>query len=97
MLVYLDAADRAGRHEKPSKGLDKEGQWLLDKFAEWHVSKETIKPLILGRDLIRQGMSPGPPMGKILKKLYQLQLDNEFETKKSGLKYAEKLIKKEHK
>lgn len=95
LLVYLDAADRAGRQEKPLKGLDKEGQWLLDKFTEWHVSKETIKPLLLGRDLIKLGMSTGPPMGKILKKLYRLQLDNEFETKEQGLKLAEKLINKE--
>jgi len=92
LLVYLDTADRAGRQEKPLKGLDKEGRWLLDKFAEWHVSKETIKPLLLGRDLIKLGMSTGPPMGKILKNLYQLQLDSKFETKEQGLKLAKKLI-----
>lgn len=94
LLVYLDAADRAGREDKPVRGLDEEGTWLLKKFDELNVSKETIKPIIMGRDLLKMGQSTGPSMGKILKKLYQLQLDNEFETKEEGLKIAEKLIKK---
>ncbi|MCK4495882.1 MAG: HD domain-containing protein [Candidatus Aminicenantes bacterium] len=94
LLVYLDAADRAGREDKPVRGLDEEGTWLLKKFDELNVSKETIKPIIMGRDLLKMGQSASPSMGRILKKLYQLQLDNEFETKEEGLKIAEKLIKK---
>lgn len=94
MVVLLDAADRAGRSEVPVEGLDEEAKWLLDKFEELDVSKESIKPLILGRDLIEMGVSPGPGMGKILDKLYQKQLDNDFETKAEGLKIAEGLLKK---
>jgi tRNA nucleotidyltransferase (CCA-adding enzyme) len=93
LLVYLDAADRAGREEAPIQKLDKEGRWLLQRFEEFNVSKETIQSLIQGRDLIKMGVSPGPEMGKILKKLYQLQLDNEFETRSQGLKIARKIIK----
>lgn len=96
LLVYLDAADRAGRKENPIHRLDREGRWLLEKFDELNVSKETIQPIIMGRDLIKMGVSPGPQMGKYLKKLYQMQLDNEFETKESGLILAEQLIKKGH-
>jgi tRNA nucleotidyltransferase (CCA-adding enzyme) len=92
LLVYLDAADRAGRKEKPIIELDEEARWLLRKFKELDVTKETIKPLIMGRDLIKMAVAPGPLMGKILKKLYELQLDNEFETKKEGLKIAKKII-----
>jgi tRNA nucleotidyltransferase/poly(A) polymerase len=95
LMVYLDAADRAGRTENPVQELDREGRWLLKKFEELNISKETIKPLIMGRDLINLGVSPGPPMGKLLKTLYQMQLDNEFETKDKGLEKAKELIKKE--
>lgn len=95
LLIYLDAADRAGRDERPIQGLDREGQWLLGKFKELHVSRESIQPLIMGRDLIKMGVSPGPKMGKILKDLYNRQLDNEFETKDEGLKIARILIGKE--
>jgi len=94
LLVYLDAADRAGRKEKPIIELDEEARWLLRKFEELDVTKETIKPLIMGRDLIKMAVAPGPLMGKILKKLYELQLDNEFETKKEGLQIAKKIIEK---
>lgn len=94
LCVYLDEADRAGRKERLIQGLDRQAKWLLKKFEELNVTKETIKPLIMGRDLIQLGLSPGPSMGKILRKLYKFQLDNEFETKEQGLKIAKKLIKK---
>ena len=79
---------------KPVKSLDREGRWLLEKFDELNVSKETIQPLIMGRDLIKLGVSPGLKMGKYLKKLYQMQLDNEFDTKEKGLILAKKLVEK---
>lgn len=93
LLVYLDAADRAGRKERLVKSLDRQGKWLLRKFEELNVNKETIAPLIMGRDLLKLGVPPGPAMGKILKRLYELQLDNVFEIKTQGLKAAEKLIR----
>ncbi len=95
LLIFLDAADRAGRTETPVKGLDTEARWLLRKFRELKVSKESIQPMIMGRDLLKMGVPPGPEMGKILKKLYRMQLDNEFETKKDGLRQARKIIRKE--
>lgn len=94
LLVYLDAADRAGREETPISRLDREARWLLNKFKELNVTKETIQPLIMGRDLIKMGIAPGPAMGKILNELYQLQLDNEFETKQQGLRLAKKIIER---
>jgi tRNA nucleotidyltransferase (CCA-adding enzyme) len=94
MVVILDAADRAGRSETPVETLDEQAQWLLNKFEELNVTRESIQPLIMGRDLIEMGVSPGPGMGKILETLYQKQLDNEFETKEEGLRIADMLLKK---
>ncbi len=94
LLVYLDAADRGGRKTRLLKTLDREARWLFRKFEELRVDKETIKPLIMGRDLIRLGVPPGPGMGKILKKLYKLQLDNRFETKARGLEKARELVER---
>ncbi len=95
LMVYLDAADRAGRNAAPVKGLDLEARWLLKKFNELNVSRETIAPLVMGRDLMELGVQPGPEMGRLLKRLYQLQLDNEFDTKEEGMKKARELIKKD--
>ena len=92
LAVLLDAADRAGRDEKPVSALDEQAQWLLKTFEEHNVSKETIQPLIQGRDLIPMGVNPGPGMGALLKELYRLQLDGEFETRGQGLACARRLI-----
>lgn len=94
LLAVLDAADRAGRDKKPVKSLDKESRWFLNKFKALKVSKESIQPIIMGRDLMNLGVKPGPKMGRILKKLYQFQLDDEFRTKKQGLEKAKEIIKK---
>jgi tRNA nucleotidyltransferase (CCA-adding enzyme) len=92
LLIYLDAADRAGRDETPVTDLDEQGRWLIDKFHELNVSQATIQPLILGRDLIALGVEPGPNMGRILDRLYRMQLDNEFESREDGLKAARELV-----
>ncbi|MCJ7610711.1 MAG: hypothetical protein MUP19_00490, partial [Candidatus Aminicenantes bacterium] len=74
------------------EGLDRPAQWLMKKVREMNISRETIRPLIMGRDLIKLGVAPGPDMGRILKRLYKLQLDNAFEDKAGGLKTARKVI-----
>lgn len=94
LLVLLDAADRAGRKLRPARMLDREARWLLGKFEELRVNSETIKPLIMGRDLLKLGVPPGPEMGKMLKRLYVLQLDNGFETKAQGLEKARKILER---
>jgi putative nucleotidyltransferase with HDIG domain len=92
LLITLDAADRAGRKDRLVDGLDRPAQWLMKKVEEMRISRETIKPLIMGRDLIKLGVAPGPDMGRILKRLYKLQLDNAFDDKAGGLSRAKKII-----
>jgi tRNA nucleotidyltransferase (CCA-adding enzyme) len=94
LVVLLDAADRGGRATRLVRGLDRPGRWLFKKFEELRVNRETIKPLVMGRDLIKLGVPPGPGMGKLLKKLYKLQLDNGFETKAAGLEKARRLVER---
>jgi len=94
LLVMLDAADRAGRGERLVRGLDRQARWLVKKFEELRINRETIKPLVMGRDLLKLGVPAGPEMGRLLKKLYKAQLDNAFETKAQGLEKARRLIKR---
>ncbi len=95
LMIYLDIADRAGRDEMPVNELDLQAKWLFRKFQELNVSKETIQPLIQGRDLISLGIQPGPEMGRLLKQLFQKQLDNEFETHAAGLAAARTLVQEQ--
>jgi len=93
LAAVLDAADRAGRSERPAAGLDREARWLLKAMRENNVSKETIRPLLLGRDLLKLSVPAGPGMGKLLKELYRRQLDGEFETRAGALKAARRLVR----
>ncbi len=94
LVVLLDAADRAGRGARLVRGLDRQARWLFKKFDELRVNRETIKPLVMGRDLIALGVPPGPGMGRLLKKLYRAQLDNAFDTKAAGLARARRLLER---
>ena len=94
LMIDLDAADRAGRRERLVRGLDREARWLVRKFEDLRVNRETIKPLIMGRDLISLGVAPGPGMGQLLKKLYRAQLAGDFETRAQGLAKARRMIER---
>ena len=92
LLIALDAADRAGRRSRILRSLDREARWLRRRFEELAVNKESIKPLVMGRDLLELGVEPGPGMGRILRALYELQLDGVFETRPEGLERARLLV-----
>lgn len=42
-------------------------------------------PLLLGRHLVEQGMTPGPEMGRLLKAAYEAQLDGAFDDVEGAL------------
>ncbi len=92
-LLILDIADKEGRGQERPESLDERGEWFLSLIEKYELNKDTINPLIMGRDLIKIGVSPGPLMGKIIKELYEKQLEDKFKTKEEGLKFAKELIK----
>lgn len=47
-------------------------------------------PLLLGRHLIEQGMTPGPEMGRLLKAAYEAQLDGAFDDLEGALAWLNK-------
>jgi tRNA nucleotidyltransferase (CCA-adding enzyme) len=91
LAILLDVADRNARGQPPLEDLDEPGRWLLNKFKEYKISESALKPIVYGRDLLAIGFKPGPKLGKILKRLYEMQLDGVFETKEEGIKLAEKI------
>ena len=95
LLVLLDFADRRSREPEPLDfdDLDKISHWLLNRKDELKVSSESIQPLVMGRDLLKIGVTPGKKMGKYLDKIYELQLDGVFQTKEEGLKLFTKMNK----
>jgi tRNA nucleotidyltransferase/poly(A) polymerase len=97
LLLLLDFADRQSREPNPMdvKDIDDICKWYLQKKEEYKINQETIQPIIMGRDLLELGVSPGVQMGIYLKQLYERQLDGEFDTKEEGLKLFEKIREKQ--
>lgn len=87
LLLLLDFADRRSRETQALNfsELDEIALWFGRKKEEYRIDRETIQPLIQGRDLIALGIPPGRQMGAHLKKLYDLQLDGAFQTREQGL------------
>lgn len=88
-LALLAQADRLARN--PLKGSPLHGpvpdvELFLRRAQEANVVNGLEKPVVHGRDLMPE-IEPGPLMGKLLKKAYQIQLDE-------GIKDKEKLKKR---
>ena len=62
--------------------------WFIEKARSLGVNRGAPAPLILGRHLIEAGFEPGPELGRILKKVYNLQLDGEVTTPEEALEAA---------
>jgi tRNA nucleotidyltransferase (CCA-adding enzyme) len=93
LLLLLDFADRQSREPGPmdTKDIDDICKWYLQKKEEYKINRETIQPLIMGRDLLKLGVPPSVQMGIYLKQLYERQLDGEFDTREEGLKIFEEI------
>lgn len=85
LLGIVIEADHSGRHPLP-KGMPESMIKILD-IAQG--IGDVIEPIVKGRHLLELGFKPGPEMGKVLKNLFEKQLDGEFETLEDGLKLVE--------
>lgn len=64
---------------------------MLDRVRALEEEKKTRSlppPLLSGRDLIALGMKPGPELGKILREIADLQLENKLISKEDALNFA---------
>jgi len=54
-------------------------------------------PLITGEDLLGMGLAPGPAFGRIVKQVYDAQLNRELKNRSQALKFARNLIARQGK
>ncbi|MCP4152215.1 MAG: hypothetical protein GY757_31035, partial [bacterium] len=89
LLLLLDFSDRQSREPDPLNFVDPRTDsiisWYLGKKEEFHISKESIEPIIMGRHLLSLGVSRGKSMGGYLSMLYERQLDGDFSSLEDGL------------
>lgn len=89
LLARLAKADCHGRLRAfDCSAMD----WFLERARSLGVEHAAPAPLVLGRHLIDLGVSPGPEMGRLLKVLYERQLDGEIRSVDDGVAAARVLI-----
>lgn len=55
-------------------------RWFLERARALGVEHQAPEPLLLGRHLLDAGVAPGPRMGRILRQVYERQLDGTVTT-----------------
>jgi len=83
MLANLVLADKRGRNPRRGRPLTKsvpEVELFLQKTKKAEVLYNIEPPVLLGRDLL-DVVEPGPKMGRLLHKAYQIQLEEGIKDK----------------
>lgn len=91
-LLRVCQADREGRLDPWQPLPFPEGEWAEKRFEALQLKSSKPKPLILGRDLIQKGLTPGPHFSEILQSLFDAQLEGHFTTRESGLTYLDQWL-----
>jgi tRNA nucleotidyltransferase (CCA-adding enzyme) len=66
--------------------------WFLERARGIGADKGPPPPLLLGRHVLALGLKPGPRVGRILKAVYELQLDGAITTVDQAIEHAKTLI-----
>jgi len=83
MLADLSRADKQGRNpanDKPLTGPCPEVEQFLERAIKAAVLIHKEEPIVQGRDLI-EWIEPGPRMGELVKRAYEIQLDEGIKDK----------------
>jgi tRNA nucleotidyltransferase (CCA-adding enzyme) len=90
LLARLAAADCMGR----AATFDCSAMsWFVERARALGVEHEAPKPLLLGRHLLALGLTPGPEVGRILRQVYERQLDGAITTIDEGIALAREILR----
>ena len=92
-LVRLARADARGRPPLPPADCE-DCDWLLARAEALRIKDQAPRRLVLGRDLIDRGLTPGPEIGDLVDRCYQAQLDGAFEGRTAGLRFLDSLLRR---
>lgn len=67
-------------------------EWFIEEVRKLSVERSGPAPLLMGRDILGLGLKPGPPVGRILAEVYELQLDSKVQTRDEALAVARRLV-----
>ena len=66
--------------------------WFLDRARALGVEHQAPPPILMGRHLLEIGVSPGPEMGRILRHVYEQQLEGRVATLEDAIAQARTVL-----
>jgi tRNA nucleotidyltransferase (CCA-adding enzyme) len=67
-------------------------EWFLERVRTLEVAERAPDPLLLGRHVLELGVSPGPEVGRIVRAVYERQLDGAVRTREEAQEEARRLL-----
>jgi tRNA nucleotidyltransferase (CCA-adding enzyme) len=67
-------------------------EWFLDRVRALEVAERPPAPLLRGRHVLEMGFSPGPEVGRVLRAVYERQLDGAVRTLEQAMEEARRVI-----
>src|SRR5439155_173706 len=67
-------------------------EWFLDRVRRLDVAERPPAPLLRGRDVVALGVAPGPEVGRVVREVYERQLDGAVNSADEARAEARKLI-----
>jgi tRNA nucleotidyltransferase (CCA-adding enzyme) len=90
LLYRVARADCLGR--APGEFPPVAMEWFRARVRELEVAEKPPAPLLQGRHLIELGLSPGPEMGRIIRAVYERQLDGAVRTVEEAKEEARRML-----
>jgi tRNA nucleotidyltransferase (CCA-adding enzyme) len=90
LLYRVARADCLGR--RPGRFEPVAMEWFREKVKALAVEVKAPDPLLRGRDLLDLGLPAGPEIGRILKEVYESQLDGRIATLEDARDEARRIL-----
>jgi tRNA nucleotidyltransferase (CCA-adding enzyme) len=67
-------------------------EWFRERVRRLEVEVRPPDPILRGRDVLTLGVAPGPEVGRIVKAVYELQLDGRVTSLDEARAAAQQLV-----
>jgi tRNA nucleotidyltransferase (CCA-adding enzyme) len=89
LLYRVARADCLGRTGEFSTEAQ---EWFIERARALGVEERPPRPILMGRHLLEMGLEPGPEIGRIVRAVYEMQLDGRVADLQAALDAARRLL-----
>jgi tRNA nucleotidyltransferase (CCA-adding enzyme) len=90
LLYRVARADCLGR--RPGDFAPVAMEWFLERVRALSVTERPPQPILMGRHVVALGVPPGPEVGRVVRAVYEMQLDGVVTDLESAEREARRLI-----